>query len=264
MANTHNWLGNLLKDTGRAKEAEAAYRDALSIQGRLAADFPTITPYRQELSYSYHNLGELLRSTGRAKEAEATYRDALSIQERLVADFPIVPNYKAELANTMNGLAQLFRDRKDSPSARQLLEQARPYIRAALDADPRYTFYRAVLRDNCQSFGATLLDLGDHALAAKTAAELARIAFDPANDTYNAACYLSLCVPLAKKDTKLSDAKREELARSYGVQAMEMLRQSVAKGYKDFAHMKKDSDLEPLRGREDFQKLLADLGKSAK
>jgi hypothetical protein len=38
-----------------------------------------------------------------------------------------------------------------------------------------------------------------------------------------------------------------------------MLRDAVAKGYKDAAHMKKDSDLDPLRKRDDFQKLLAEL-----
>jgi hypothetical protein len=39
--------------------------------------------------------------------------------------------------------------------------------------------------------------------------------------------------------------------------------QAVKAGYKDFAHMKKDSDLDPLRDREDFQKLLAELEKKA-
>ena len=29
--------------------------------------------------------------------------------------------------------------------------------------------------------------------------------------------------------------------------------------YQDTAHMKKDTDLDPLRGRADFQKLLAEL-----
>jgi hypothetical protein len=33
----------------------------------------------------------------------------------------------------------------------------------------------------------------------------------------------------------------------------------VSKGYKDVAHMKKDTDLDPLRQREDFQKLIAEL-----
>ena len=38
-----------------------------------------------------------------------------------------------------------------------------------------------------------------------------------------------------------------------------MLRDAVAKGYKDAAHMKKDADLDPLRQREDYKKLVKEL-----
>jgi len=41
--------------------------------------------------------------------------------------------------------------------------------------------------------------------------------------------------------------------------ALTLLRQAVARGYKDAIHMKKDADLEPLRAREDFKKLLSEL-----
>jgi hypothetical protein len=41
------------------------------------------------------------------------------------------------------------------------------------------------------------------------------------------------------------------------------LRQALAKGYQDAAHMQKDTDLDPLRGRDDFRKLLAELDKGA-
>jgi hypothetical protein len=42
---------------------------------------------------------------------------------------------------------------------------------------------------------------------------------------------------------------------------MAWLSKAVAAGYKDAAHMKMDTDLDFLRGREDFQKLLAELDK---
>ena len=42
-------------------------------------------------------------------------------------------------------------------------------------------------------------------------------------------------------------------------EAMKMLRDAVARGFKDAAYMKKDTDFAPLREREDFQKLLAEL-----
>ncbi len=41
--------------------------------------------------------------------------------------------------------------------------------------------------------------------------------------------------------------------------AIDWLKQAVAAGYKDVEHMKKDTDLDPLREREDFKKLIAEL-----
>jgi hypothetical protein len=45
---------------------------------------------------------------------------------------------------------------------------------------------------------------------------------------------------------------------------VEALRQAVAKGYKDATNLKKDLDLDPLRARDDFQKLLAEVEAAAK
>jgi hypothetical protein len=64
---------------------------------------------------------------------------------------------------------------------------------------------------------------------------------------------------LAEKDQKLSTAKRKELAEHYADQAINLLRQAIARGYKDVAHMKGDEDLGPLHSRADFQKLVQEL-----
>ena len=45
---------------------------------------------------------------------------------------------------------------------------------------------------------------------------------------------------------------------------MKLFRDAVTKGYKDVPHMKKDTDLGPLRQREDFQKLIAELEEKGK
>jgi hypothetical protein len=45
----------------------------------------------------------------------------------------------------------------------------------------------------------------------------------------------------------------------YGDEAMKMLKAAVAKGWKNAAHMRKDIDLDPLRDREDFKKLMESL-----
>ena len=44
---------------------------------------------------------------------------------------------------------------------------------------------------------------------------------------------------------------------------MEMLHKAVKAGYTDAAHMAKDKNLDPLRERDDFKKLIAELEKGA-
>ena len=42
--------------------------------------------------------------------------------------------------------------------------------------------------------------------------------------------------------------------------AMEWLKKAVQAGYKDVAHIAEDSDLDALRSRDDFKKIMAGLG----
>jgi hypothetical protein len=103
---------------------------------------------------------------------------------------------------------------------------------------------------------AGLLEQDD---AVRTAETCRNLGWNPPADAYDAACYLSLCVPIVAKHDKLDATQRKEAAQFYGDAAMKLLRDAVSKGYKDVAHMKKDTDLDPLRQRDDFQKLVAEL-----
>ena len=69
-----------------------------------------------------------------------------------------------------------------------------------------------------------------------------------ADQWYNFACVYSVASgKLAKK--KLEHADR----------AMELLRKAVKAGWKDAAHLKNDGDLDPIRDRDDFRKLVIEL-----
>jgi hypothetical protein len=59
------------------------------------------------------------------------------------------------------------------------------------------------------------------------------------------------------KGTSGADAVR--LVKEEADRGMDWLKRAVAAGYNDAAHMKKDKDLDALRDREDFKKLLAEL-----
>ena len=93
----------------------------------------------------------------------------------------------------------------------------------------------------------------------QAAEKLRDLGWDPPGELYNAACCMSLCIPIVEKDDQLDASKRQAAVQFYGDQAMKMLRDAVAKGFKDADHMKKDPFLAPLRQRDDFKKLLAEL-----
>jgi serine/threonine protein kinase/tetratricopeptide (TPR) repeat protein len=259
LATSHNSLGNLMLDLDRSKEAETAYRDALTIQEHLATGFPNVPDYRRSAGLTHYNLGSLLSKTGRPKEAETSIGNALAMQKQLVADFPKVPDYQNDLANTLAKLASVHQLRREFAVAVSVFEQARPHRQAALKGNPANAAFRQDFRDDLKVLAENYVALADHARLATTADELAAFAYEPATDTYTAASFLSRCVLLAEKDAQLVEAKRKELAQNYADRAMTMLRRAVARGYKDVAHMKKDADLDALRGREDYKKLIAEL-----
>jgi hypothetical protein len=78
-----------------------------------------------------------------------------------------------------------------------------------------------------------------------------------ADSLYNAARFRALTAAALRAGGNPGAAAKE--ADAEDDRAMEWLRQAVAAGYKDAAHIKQDRDLYALRGREDFQKLLAGL-----
>ena len=87
------------KNLGERPEAEAAFRRALAIEEKLAADFPAVPGYRFELANSHNGLGNLLMELRRLPEAEAAFRRALAIDQELAADFPAMPAYRARVGH---------------------------------------------------------------------------------------------------------------------------------------------------------------------
>ena len=101
----HLDLGNLYKDTGRPKEAEAAYKEAIAILKILADKHPEVPEYQNHLAGSHNNVGSLYQNTGRVKEAEAAHKEALAIYQSLIEIYPNSSEYRERLATTYYNLA---------------------------------------------------------------------------------------------------------------------------------------------------------------
>ena len=70
--------------------------------------------------------------------------------------------------------------------------------------------------------------------------------------------------PKLFKDEKLPPPERASLQERYAARAVGSLRQAVAKGYGELTNLKKDADLQALRGRTDFQKVVQELEEKMK
>jgi tetratricopeptide (TPR) repeat protein len=156
-------------------------------------------------------------------------------------------------------LAGLHQRQGNGAAAKRLLLEGRPHHLAALKANPRHPTYRQFYRNHLTVLTGVHAGLLEREDAVRTAETCRDLGWDAAVDAYNAACLLGRCVPVVAKHDKLDDKQRKEAAQFYGDAAMKLLREAVSKGYRDVAPMKRDHDLNPLRQREDFQKLVAEL-----
>ena len=85
--------------------------------------------------------------------------------------------------------------------------------------------------------------------AIRAAHESASISRGKPQELYAVACVLSLSVRLAREGTR----------RILADDAVRTLRQAIAAGWDDAALSYRDPDLDPLRSRDDFRRLLAEL-----
>jgi eukaryotic-like serine/threonine-protein kinase len=265
LAMYHYRLARRLREQRQRAAAADQYRKTIALQQKLAEDFPAVPEYRQSLAQSHLELGIILvHELKQESEGEAEYRKALALQKQLVEEAPTVPFNWSCLGAAHHNLGILKRDRGDLLEARQLVERAVGYYEQAVARAHGNSAFIAELAGIRVLLGDIRSRQGDHAGTAEVARELGKVRPNTESNVYDAACFLTRASALAEKDAKLSEQRRKDLARSYADEAMEYLRQAVTKGYRDVADLRSDTDLNPLRSREDFQKLLAELAEKGK
>jgi tetratricopeptide (TPR) repeat protein len=297
-AHSHNSLAFLLNDLGKPAAAQEQHRRALAIQEKLAVEFPTVPGYRQELAGSHNDLGMVLAGLGQRPEAEEQCRKALAIQEKLATDFP-VPAHQIELGGSYCNYGNfLLRAGGRAGESLSWFDKAIATLAPVHRAEPRYVKAKEFLRNShwgrawaydaltkpaeavkdwdraielspptdqlkvLTSRVTSQLRAGLVAEAVTKVAELTKtpVADAPASPIagaspkWNANQWHTFACVYAVASSKIADKKPE-----YADRAMELLTKAVQAGWKDATHMKKDTDLDSLREREDFKKLVAEL-----
>ena len=107
--------------------------------------------------------------------------------------------------------------------------------------------------------GTQSVQAGRAADAVQAVAKLRELGTATAGQLYNAACVYSLCAAAIKPepDALTAESRRAGTARQQHIaDALATLREAIAAGWKNFAHMQKDPDLTPLRDLPEFKALL--------
>jgi hypothetical protein len=271
--------------SGRRAEAVPLFEQALALQNaKLGPDHPDTLASMNNLANSYHALG-------RNAEALKLREETVALQKaKFGADHP-------RTLTSMNNLALSYYALGRFDAALKLHEETLTLQKATLGANHPDTFVTmcgmaeslvAVHRgaeavpiiDECvqRAAGKTvdphllplLIDLRlrhfealkDAAGCRQTAAMWDRLKRTDVESLYQSACYRSVTAAVLRAADESASAAHQADAEADG--AMTWLKQAVAGGYKDATQIKKDNDLDSLRAREDFKKLIAELDRLSK
>jgi serine/threonine-protein kinase len=300
LARAHFQLGNVYRAAFQAAKAEPAYLEAMRIQEELIADRVANAHYQGQLAKTYNNLGLVYLDNHDPEKAVMIFDKAIGRLETLVKKHPRDFEFQLDLCTSRcnrghasradgklqdavmwysRAVAPLEKDGPPNPptAALPVLRDAH-WKRAEVLTD--LGRYRAAFRDWDRAIALTAPSKrdwfrlyraltqarsGDHALAAQQVEILAGRMGRSAEVLYRLACVLARAAESAARDGTLTPENRREAAGRYGANAVALLDRARAAGYFKAADnrrkLAKDAQLETLRPRSDFQKLLHDLGK---
>jgi tetratricopeptide (TPR) repeat protein len=105
-ADTHNLLGNALKEAGKLAEAAETYRDAVELWYELATDFPDVQDHGLDLLGASAELGNILRNTGQLEEAVKVYQQTVGHYTKAIELDPNNPHHWYARGRTYTSLKQ--------------------------------------------------------------------------------------------------------------------------------------------------------------
>jgi serine/threonine protein kinase len=236
----NNLVQSYLTGVETAKAA-AILEDVLARRERFVKAEPGNTAQQSGLAWTHGQIGEAKQASHEYAAAVPAYEKSVKIFEKLDKAGALRYSFFRERMNIYR--QRLAFCRKADQAANDLefaLHQPAEEVPGLLDIRVRHMVKEQKLE-----------------AAVESAAKMKELAGDKPDQLYKAVCAYAVCA-VAVKDAKKTVAKTsdpEELVK----EAMALLKQAIAKGYKDAAHMRENKDLDALRGREDFKKLSTEL-----
>jgi tetratricopeptide (TPR) repeat protein len=256
VANTQVFVGHLLSQTGKPREALESLNKALALSRRLTDASPAVTTFHLDLAQNYNHIGEVLLITGKPTEALEAYRQALAVLQKLTRSDP---NYKSLLADAHFNIGRLHTRGNRFAEAAISLDTGFAIRQTLAEVEPRNRYSSKDLGTGYAYRGAARARAGQPAEAAadlRRALELwAKVAHLDIHAQLERSRALALLAGLGS-DAKSGISAAEVTA--FADRSVAALSNAVQAGWAQPEELK-EPDFDPLRGRPDFQKLFASV-----
>ena len=264
LAICHSRLGWILSSAGGSSEALSEYRAGLALQQTLVDEHPTIVGVQAELAFSLGEVGRHLAQAGNTDEAIAYYRRQEAVGQGLTKTGSSTPDNEDRLADCRTNIADLLRRMGKLDEALAACKNALAVREQLVAAHPESSDFRANLAETSLRLGQLrrdMRDLPDAAAALRRACEQydATRSLAGINTFFRACAHASLTGLGARPGSGVSPAEGDDHART----AMSIMRQAIALGFRNSDWYRTESALDPLRDREDFKTLVAELEKTS-
>jgi hypothetical protein len=246
-----------LQEKNKALEQAIANERAANLVAKkeLALANQAVADSRIYLAMSYNSLGTFADRSSKQEDGIAWYTKAIAVLEAVRQHEP-----NQAQASDLLGTAHTLRAFD--------LTRLNRHGEALRDWDRALELAHASAKDGIrQQRALALAHEGHHVQAVAEVHDLTERKEVNAARLYDLACVCALALAAAHQDTKLPQAQRDQLGEEYAVRAIELLAKAQTAGhFKDrtkVEHLKKDTDLDGLRGRDDFQELVDALDEAA-
>jgi serine/threonine protein kinase len=147
----HAKLFELLKKTGRQREAEGIYATMIASLERLAAEAPENPVYRVSLAQVVREWADVLIDAGRLEEAKPVLRRGIAEWEKLANDYADERLERAAIARW--DLAAVLKAQQRLPEADETYRQAAANWQKLVDRYPKEPWHRHELAYTLDSLG---------------------------------------------------------------------------------------------------------------
>jgi eukaryotic-like serine/threonine-protein kinase len=257
-------------------QAVAALTKGIDLHQAITREHPDRFDQVHELALNLGELAATKRKAGRLESAIRAEDQALELFEQLDRLFPDLVSYQTGLYLSYDMAGQLRAQQGKIKLAPRLAGQARTVLERLVDQHPKELIFQIHL-SRCHGFIGRLLSRSwtfTEALCSFQRAVNLLESLPQLNstDSYQLAVNLALCVSLigagpamAPPDDEAELSPADRLRRKvYGTRAVTALNRSVAEGFASLEVCQSDADLDSLRDRPDFQKLLKEMAEKSK